>query len=97
MKIPSRIQGNSPPKSKQLNARKRSIKEMVNVVLESMVTFLLYLKSRLGRKCKGIVREEGALTNRNNLVGPKNQTKILLQAAAKGHFPKYLLGTRLSQ
>ena len=40
-----------------------------------MVTFLLYLNSRLGRKCEGILKEEGALTNRNNLVGPKNKQK----------------------
>jgi hypothetical protein len=41
----------------------------------SIYTFLLYLKSRFGRKCRGKLKEDGALTNRNNLLGPMETKK----------------------
>lgn len=47
---------------------------------------MLNLKSRLGRKCRGRLKEEGALTNRNNLLGPieeKYITHILLSKLEK--------------
>lgn len=37
---------------------------------EELLTFLTYLKSRLGRKCIGRLKEEGALTSKNSLLGP---------------------------
>lgn len=38
-------------------------------------TFLLYLKSRLGRKCWGRLKVGGAWTNMKSLIGPAIQKK----------------------